>query len=59
MIVLIIRMIVLKIVYVGVDNKNDSIENIENSENIENIENIENSVCWCFDEASEYNPRSC
>ena len=56
MIVLIIRMIVLKIVYVGVDNKNDSIENIENSEN---SENIENSVCWCFDEASEYNPRSC
>ena len=30
--------------YVKDDSKSDS---------------IEDSVCWCFDEASEYNPRSC
>ena len=40
MLKMIVKVIVLKIVYVEDDS-------------------IENSVCWCFDEASEYNPRSC
>ena len=43
------------------DNSED--ENEDNSEDDVEYESgrdgIENSIYWCFDEASEYNPRSC
>lgn len=44
-IIKVVIMGVKKVVYIGNENGNDN----EN----------ENSVYWCFDEASEYNPRSC
>lgn len=31
----------------------------KNVEDDSKSDSIENSVYWCFDEASEYNPRSC
>lgn len=42
--IMIVRMLKMIVKSVEDDSKSDS---------------IENSVCWCFDEASEYNPRSC
>ena len=38
----------------------DDSKNVEDdSKSDSKSDSIENSVCWCFDEASEYNPRSC
>lgn len=51
-IVMYVGVLIMIVMYVEDDSKSDSIENNKS-------DSIENSVCWCFDEASEYNPRSC
>lgn len=42
--------------YEDKDN-NGNEEESDNNGNDSGNSNSENNVCWCFDEASEYNPR--
>lgn len=49
--IMIVRILKMIVMYIEDDSKN--IEDDSKSDS------IENSVCWCFDAASEYNPRSC